>query len=327
MNLENIANKKQNWRLYGIRYWIKWFLGQVNRRTVKLKKDSKHTHGGHYLISENEFDRKIREELTENKPFMIARYGSTEATIMYQALGVECGAIKEVKDKYFNNLMNLSGFFPNNKNLIARWLELMKSASSSVDILCYWETGYQEYLVDKCCKDDVVLTDLDCLQPFWSEHPWTASLKGKKVLVIHPFAETIISQYNKREYIWKNPDILPDFTLYTVKAVQTLAGTQDDRFETWFDALDWMFNEGMKYDFDVAIVACGAYGMPLAAKFKKAGKQAIHWGGMSQIWFGIKGGRWDNNPRVNQFYNESWVRPGENEKISGQNKVEGACYW
>ena len=83
----------------------------------------------------------------------------------------------------------------------------------------------------------------------------------------------------------------------------------------------------MKTDFDVAIIACGAYGMPLAAKFKSAGKQAIHWGGMSQIWFGIKGARWDNNPRVNQFYNEYWVRPSENETSRSNKRVEGGCYW
>ena len=45
----------------------------------------------------------------------------------------------------------------------------------------------------------------------------------------------------------------------------------------------------MKFDFDVALIGCGAYGFPLAAKLKTAGKQAIHLGGVLQALFGIKG--------------------------------------
>jgi len=55
--------------------------------------------------------------------------------------------------------------------------------------------------------------------------------------------------------------------LLTLKAVQTIANTKDDRFDTWFDALDYMYNEALKLDFDVALIGCGAYGYPLAAKF------------------------------------------------------------
>ena len=49
----------------------------------------------------------------------------------------------------------------------------------------------------------------------------------------------------------------------------------------------------MKIDFDVAIIGCGAYGFPLAAKLKQAGKQAIHLAGATQLLFGIKGKRWE----------------------------------
>mgnify|MGYP001072196590 CR=1 FL=1 len=247
--------------------------------------------------------------------------------MLYMLLGEECGVFKRINNKYFNNLQTLSGFFPNDSSLLDRWFELMKVTSKQVDVLCYWETGYQKYLVNELCSQDVILTELDNLQPFFAKHPWTAALKGKRVLVVHPFAKTIEKQYKRRKEIWENEEILPEFTLMTVKAVQTVAGNSDPRFQNWFEALDWMYEEGMKLDFDIAVVACGAYGMPLAAKFKQAGKQAIHWGGMSQIWFGIKGGRWDNNPRINKFYNDAWVRPDASETPTQKNSVEGGCYW
>lgn len=115
-----------------------------------------------------------------------------------------------------------------------------------------------------------------------------------------------------------------------LKAVQTLAGTKDPRFNTWFDALEWMYREAMNIDFDIAIIGCGAYGLPLAAKLKASGKQAIHLAGATQLLFGIRGNRWDHGEAfayVRRWYNSAWVYPGENDKIANGKIVESACYW
>ena len=132
---------------------------------------------------------------------------------------------------------------------------------------------------------------------------------GKKVLVIHPFEESIQEQFSRREKLFPGTEILPDFELKTLRAVQTIAGEKDSRFATWFDALEYMYEEAMKIDFDIAILGCGAYGFPLAAKLKKAGRQVIHMGGATQILFGIKGSRWVNNPRAQIEFNDEWVYP------------------
>ena len=87
-----------------------------------------------------------------------------------------------------------------------------------------------------------------------------------------------------------------------------------------------MYSEVMKYDFDVAIIGCGAYGMPLAAKIKNGGKIAIHLGGATQLLFGIKGARWDHHP-LSRMYNEHWTRPAEEETPKASQLIEGACYW
>ena len=109
--------------------------------------------------------------------------------------------------------------------------------------------------------------------------------------------------------------------------MQTIAGEKDDRFATWFDALDYMYEEAMKIDFDVAILGCGAYGFPLAARLKAAGKQAIHMGGVTQILFGIKGKRWVENPRAQLKFNDAWVFPKASETPARSGDVEGGCYW
>ena len=151
-------------------------------------------------------------------------------------------------------------------------------------------------------------------------------MEGKKVVVVHPFKETIEMQYEKRKYLFENPCILPEFELRVVKAVQTIAGQRDERFSEWGEALQYMYDECMKDDFDVAIIGCGAYGMPLASMIKRAGKTAIHLGGVTQVLFGIKGGRWDHN-ELSALYNDYWVRPLPSETPQNANKVEKGCYW
>ena len=177
----------------------------------------------------------------------------------------------------------------------------------------------------------------ESIYPFWVDNPWTRVLEGKKVLVIYPFSNSITSQYSRKDLLFKNKKILPDFELITYKPVQS-AAYEKVEFKTWFDALNHMKEEIGTIDFDVAILGCGAYGLPLAAHIKRMGKQAVHMGGGTQLLFGIKGARWDNNayhysnlPQLNtnysSLYNEFWVRPLPEETPSAAKLVEGACYW
>ena len=264
----------------------------------------------------------IKKYIESNKPFMLARYGSTElyATEVFDL---------KLQFKYnnaLNMLCNNAGFFPYNYNDAEQFKNLLIKASENVDIFAIWNMFMEEQYIKKYMRD-VYLTQLRFIEPWFAENPWTEALKGKKVLVIHPFSETIIGQYKKREYLFENKKILPNFELEVIKAVQTIAREKDDRFNTWFDALNWMYEEAIKKDFDVALIGCGAYGMPLASMIKNAGKQAIHMGGVLQILFGIKGARWDDDPIVSNLYNEYWVRPSNNEKIINASSVEGGCYW
>ena len=91
-----------------------------------------------------------------------------------------------------------------------------------------------------------------------------------------------------------------------------------------------MYKEAMKLDFDIAILGCGAYGLPLAAKIKQAGKQAIHLGGVTQILFGIKGKRWEEMEDyryIKNLMNDAWVYPNVQDTPKNAKIVEGGCYW
>ena len=121
--------------------------------------------------------------------------------------------------------------------------------------------------------------------------------------------------------------ILPDFELVTLRAVQSIGGKGAEGFNDWFSALSYMETEINNIDFDIALLGCGAYGLPLGSYIKSIGKQAIVVGGCLQLLFGIMGKRWENDEVIKEYINKYWVRPAENEKPYLAGNVEDGCYW
>lgn len=279
------------------------------------------------VLSAKEGNIRLEELVKSGSPFAAARFGGTETKTIADVLYTQAGGhLGGVSDRTLERIMQLSGFFPADKAALNQFTQLYLDSCQDIDMLGVWNILLQSYLADHYTVH-AELAELQMFEPYYFEHPWTAALQGKRVVVIHPFARTIENQYQKRQSLFSNQDILPEFELRTVKAVQTLAGEKDERFTTWFEALDYMYEECMKEDFDVALIGCGAYGFPLAAKLKRAGKQAVHIGGSLQLLFGIKGSRWDNHEIISKLYNDAWVRPSETEKIKKSEAVEKSCYW
>jgi hypothetical protein len=227
-------------------------------------------------------------------------------------------------DQIRSSMANNAGFFPADDIHLTKFSERMLEDIKSIDILGQF-CAEGEMRLGKYLKGAKTVKLRD-LEPFRHEHPWSEVLQNKKVLVIHPFEESIKRQYSRRQCLFKNMRVLPSFELITFKCVQSVAGTRTG-FISWFDALDWMCGKIRQINFDVAIIGAGAYGLPLASYIKNIGKKAVHLGGVTQILFGIKGARWDERPFFQQLYNEYWVRPLPEETPEGARKVESGCYW
>jgi len=293
-------------------------------RPGSLKKSA--YYGKRIIMQGEECQELIAEKLTSGEPFMAARYGSVELRCMVEYEEVTQGIIKDYCEKTYGSMPNNAGFFPPTKEYFEKFAKCMRESSAQADVIGIWFNRLENYYVDTYAKD-AQLVRLNGLEPYYFNNPWTKALQGKKVLVVHPFAESIKNQYEKRELLFENPDILPEFELITYKAIQTVGGEDLSNFTSWFDALDMMYEDIQKIEYDVAILGCGAYGFPLAARMKADGKQAIHMGGATQILFGIKGKRWDEHPVISKLYNAHWIRPMQTEQTQNFQKIEQGCYW
>lgn len=280
----------------------------------------------------------ISKALESEKPTMIARLGSTELICMTNYLGVHQPEIYRSIKGYITNqtppwwwealsisqMQKHSGFFPARIDKIERFCELMIADLTNIDILGSWLKQETFFSHELARSKKVMLEDLE---PFFTSTPWTRILENKRVLVVHPFSETIKNQFQRREKLFEN-NLLPPFELEVIQAVQSLAG-QKTKFADWFEALDSMKEQIAEKSYDVCILGCGAYGFPLASFVKNMGKKSIHLGGVTQLLFGIKGKRWEQfivYPYSNLF-NEYWVRPNQVETPEKAKSVEDGCYW
>lgn len=298
---------------------------RIYRHLPGGEKKARATHYGNEQILSVEDGRKLLIEAIQNgRPYMAARFGTNEGTALYEYWKRKVNfTSKDYPKLTRKELTECAGFFPDDIDSIYKWCEAETKACADLDMLGSMNFLGEEWIYRTFCSQAKLMP---CGGLGSASKGWTWVLEGKKVLVVHPFTDTIKSQYeNKREMIFPGSNALPQFDLKCVKAVQTIADATDDRFDTWFEALDYMTEEVRKQDFDVALLGCGAYGFQLASRIKQMGKIAIHMGGSLQMLFGIKGGRWDK--QYGSMYNDAWVYPSDAEKPAGFEKVEGGCYW
>ena len=258
-----------------------------------------------------------------SEPFLAGRLGSVESRLIGEWLfhGGSFGRLSRLQAH------QNAGVFPVSSSGLESAASTLYSAFLQVDLLAQWQSPYQAALITSSSLGSVAQRcELAALEPWWSDQPWTLALEGKRVLVVHPFTETIRRQYLRRESIFPGRPVLPDCDLLTLKPPLTL-GCETQGYASWSDALDDLTASIQSCHFDLALIGCGAYGLPVGAAVKRMGKPAIHMGGALQLLFGISGRRWEAIPQYAALMNDSWVRPSQVETPAAAKKVDGGCYW
>jgi hypothetical protein len=270
-------------------------------------------------LSLSDSNNLLSEYVKSNNPFLVSRVGLGGETIVSVLTLNKLQINDQVKHWFFVN----AGFYGSQD--FETYASLYKESCDLSELHAYWNfPGFIE-MEDFLVPENKPLIEPGSLESFRFEDPWTQYLENKNILIISPFKETIDSQLQFREKIWKNKNVLPNANYITYKSVQSIGGSGPHK--DWYESLDVMYQDISKINFDIALLGCGSYGLPLSMMIRKnLNKSAVYIGGGLQLYFGIKGKRWDNgDDKV--FYNDYWVRPSELEKPRAGNLVEGGCYW
>jgi hypothetical protein len=267
------------------------------------------------------FDMLVKDD---SMGFLIGRVGNTEVDAIIK---IYSGNLRKID---IDNAKINAGIFGCHFNDFEKFARVYSGSIRETNLaLCYGNNIFERQFLllnGHCSKR---YGDAELLDPmrFLDGIPWTLALKSKKVLVIHPFSDDIKKQYNRREHIFYDDRILPDFHLITYAPVQS-SGDAVVEFKCWFDAYCSMLNDISKLNFDIVLIGAGSYAMPLGSWIKKnMKKKVVVMGSAIQTLFGIKGKRWVDNGFGDIWYNDYWVWPDAKYRITGNEKIEGGCYW
>jgi hypothetical protein len=277
----------------------------------------------------------IARAISEGGAFAAGRVGTVEGDLLSWQLR---RPKRTFPAALLRNGKTLAGIFPADNHTASTFAETYNDACANLDLLGVrnhdFFSGYfdmERTIIEHA--EPRYLCSIDELSPLGASESWIRSLVGKKVLVIHPFGETIKKQYKQnRHEIYPDRNWLPDFDLSVYKPFQT-AGKSNPISgpKNWPEALQFMLDDISGLTFDIALISAGAYGLPLAAGIKKSGKTAIHVGGVLQLFFGIRGGRWDqvssHYSSLTKYNSKYWVRPTRDETPEWSKSVEGGAYW
>ena len=292
-----------------------------------------------YINEQKRLANFIEDSIQNNKQFLIARFSDIESRFVHSYLK------NKINNSIKYQLENNAGIHIKSTESAKKYVQAVSFAFRDSSVHCIWDEGAMRNCMgesqDYVRSFSLQIPTIDALSlnpclflynniPY--EQLWISKLKRKRILIISAFTDTMKQQIEcgALSKIYNEPGHFADNTFVFVKAPLTLAGNhQGIDWEVRLDALkEAVQNAG---EFDIALVSCGGYGMPICHYiYKELSRSAIYVGGVLQLFFGIYGGRWCHEPIEKKFIEgaetkEYWVRPSE--RPANLDRVESGCYW
>lgn len=289
----------------------------------------------------------IERKLEKGEKFIIPRIAGFENTFaMYGEMirinqGMIAPEIKEFLEKYVGVLKNNAGLLFRNMEDICEYSSIYMKSFQNSEMFAGWEQHgavyrhiqeSHDYITNKYFNNpsrEIVWAYVFDIFHYIKTRPWTTALRGKRILIVSSFAESINEKLPYREKLYDGVDLFPDCQIITIKPPQTQGmepslGYFGDDLREFNKKLDLI-----KDQYDVALVSCGGYGNLVCNHIFESGKSAIYVGGVLQMYFGVLGTRWlmERGDAVRLYLNEYWSRPKDGEKPSNHKTIEKACYW
>lgn len=279
------------------------------------------------LEQDNQFIKKIIEA---GKPFFIGRIAGIELKIAHSIqYRRPIDMLHEIEE-----LENNAGIHIKDFESLYTYTAALLASYDHCTAIAEWETTGEVFAItgdgQKLVKErtpTIPKIMAQSLEPYYVKDSWMPALRGKKILIIHPFAKTIQQQLQNLSQIYPNREWFPECTITCLAPPLTLARNHQNK--DWKVHLDeFLVKVAEQTEIDIALVAAGGYGMLISDYlYTKMNKSVMYIGGALQLFFGIIGKRWFTNKEIMALMNDEWMRPVAADKPANFSKVEKGCYW
>jgi hypothetical protein len=279
------------------------------------------------LEQDNQFIKKL---IKSSKPFFIGRIAGIELKIAH-SIGRRrpidmADEIEELENNAGIHIKHFESLYKYANELLASYEHCTAIAEWETTGEVFAITGDGQQLVAKRTSH-IPKIIAQSLEPYYVNDSWMPALRGKRILIIHPFAKTIQQQLPNLSKIFPDREWFPECTIRCIAPPFTLARNHQNK--EWREHLDEFLEKlSMEKDIDVALVAAGGYGMLISDYlYTTMNTSVMYIGGALQLFFGIIGKRWFTNKDILALMNDDWVRPDSADKPNNFIKVEKGCYW
>jgi len=274
------------------------------------------------LITKSEFIADLRGALESGWGFAAGKLGNSECAVL-QYPRVRERVRDEPRLRAFelalgHQALLHAGIFPREASFYRRWSEFFAARVASLDCVGVFAATLHEStqllefhavpgkpmrFEDQEPDRSVPADEARCYLPLF---------RGRRLLLVCPFAELLRVRATREtfEAVWRKTG-KPWFEPASVEAVEFPYGFAHATRERYATALDLLQDITCRIDarsFDVALIAAGGLGIPLASHVKRGGNVGISLGGHLQVLFGVLGRRWQERPEWHRdYFNEAWI--------------------
>ena len=291
------------------------------------------------LIGRAEFVADVSAAISAGRPYATGKLGFTEQTLLSYPLLLERdpGAlrIRAFEISLAARALPHSGLVPADASFYRRFSDRLAEDLRRLDCLGLLASlSPNELDVVRGHRYEGKLTGFlnqepDRGNPADESSCYLPSIRGRRLLIVHPFAGLLRDRANREtfEAVWGTTG-KRWFEPASVEAVEFPYGFEpatQERYGTAERLLDEITAEIESADFDVALIAAGMLGIPIAAFVKSLGAVGISLGGHLQIVFGVYGERWLNDPGYRDYFNDAWIRVPPD--LAPDPATTGENYW
>ena len=292
------------------------------------------------LISKEKFIAQLDRAISTRSGFAAGKIGNSEKRWMYQPIvRAKCNEPSQLRAFELSlkfHLFNQSALFPPDVDFASRYNEFYMSHIRNLDALGLFGVPSEAPLVHHY-RLEVPLMSYKDQRPDRSipDNPALCYLelfRDKRIVIVTSPADVLAERATKDifEAVWRKtgkrwfyPASVDALSFPYGWAPETMNryGNSINLFENVVDSIAGR-------EFDVALIAAGGLGIPLASAAKKLGKVGLSLGGHLQVLFGVLGQRWRvRKDWARNYVNSSWIDMPDNRAGWAVPGADSGAYW